>query len=129
MLYLALLDLIIRDRAYAVKAGRDVALRHVTDTDVLDNTVALVRIEEVATVAATRMGADTLVEIMEKTADVAVGRSHVLLHTLALSRLDRTIGRPGCRRGTTVDALRPERDQYVTRAGQEHPKPSKKLSW
>ena len=129
MLDLALLDLIIRGCAHAVTARRDVALRHVTDTDVLDHMVAHVCIEEVATVAATRIGIDTVVETMEGTADVAAERSHVLLHTLALSRLDRTIGRPGCRRGTTVDALRPERDQYVTRAGQEHPKPSKKLSW
>ena len=125
---LALLDLIICDRAHAVNAGRDFDLRHVTDTDDIDHTVAHVRIKEVATVAATRICTDTVVEIMEETADVAAGLRHVLLLTLALSRLGRTMWRPGHRRGTTVDNLRPEREHHVTQAGQECPETSKRAT-
>ena len=128
LLDLVLLDLITRDRAHTVNAGRDVVLRHVTDTDVPVLTVAHTHIEEVATVAATQMGTDTVAEIMEETADVAAGLRHVLQLTLALSRLDRTMWRQGHRRGTTVDELRPEREHHVTQAGQERPETSKRAT-
>ena len=128
MLDLALLDLTIRDRAHAVIAGRDVALRHVTDTDAPDHTVDHVHIEEVATVAATRMVTDTVVEIMEETADVAAGRCHVLQLILALPRLDRTMRRPGHRRGISGDELRLEREHHVTQAGQERPEKSRRAT-
>ena len=128
LLDLALLDLIIRDRAHTVNAGRDVVLRHVADTDVLVLTVVHTHIEEVATVAATQMDTDTVAEIMEETADVAAGLRHVLQLTLALSRLDRTMWRPGHRRGITVDKLRPEQEHHVTQAGQERPEKSRRAT-
>ena len=103
MLDLALLDLIIRDRARTASERKDVDHRHVTDIDALVHTVAQDRIGEVATVVATQMDVDIVDEIMEVTADVAAGRCHDLLHTLALNRLVRTMRRQGRRRGITVD--------------------------
>ena len=118
MLDLALLDLIIRDRARTASERKDVDHRHVTDIDALVHTVAQDRIGEVATVVATQMDVDIVDEIMEVTADVAAGRCHDLLLTLALNRLDRTMRRQGHRRGTSVDVLRPEQEHHVTRASQ-----------
>ena len=109
-----------------MNAGRDAVHRHATDIDALDYTIAHDHIEEVTIVVATQMGIDTVVEIMEETTDVAAGRCHVLLQTLARFRLDRTMGRLGQRRGTTVNALCPEREHHVTRAGQERPKLSRR---
>ena len=102
LLDLVLLDRIIRERALVVNEGRDAVHRHATHIDAPDHSVAQDRIKEVAIVTATRMGIDTIVEIIEETTDVAAGQCHFLLHALALSCLNRTMGRPGRRRGTTV---------------------------
>ena len=128
MLDLALLDLIIRDRARTASERKDVDHRHVTDIDALVHTVAQDRIGEVATVVATQMDVDIVDEIMEVTADVAAGRCHDLLLTLALYRLVRTMRRQGRRRGTSADVLRPEREHHVTRAGQECQKTPRRVT-